>query len=208
MDCERCIATPPSRSRLSSTLDRVCIQRQKTPLSVLSDGNDDTDAGHKFYRTPNDIILCDGRKGGLVEKYFIAGLYDYDMNNPAAGFSRLSIQSSRDGTRSVPPYSGEDGNIPNPAMSTKSTVYSARRNARLQSTRKNKKPWTKPPKQGQSCPEIRDKLVRETPDLDEGSSGTDYPSLTFRQCFGTNLNSRADRTPPPAPRGSVAAIFG
>ena len=102
MDCERCIATPPSRSRLSSTLDRVCIQRQKTPLSVLSDGNDDTDAGHKFYRTPNDIILCDGRKGGLVEKYFIAGLYDYDMNNPAAGFSRLSIQSSRDGTRSVP----------------------------------------------------------------------------------------------------------
>ena len=68
-------------SRLS-----LYIQRRKTPFAALADANAAMEAGHRFYRSPNDVILFDCGMGGSVNPEYLAGLFGYDMENPRIPF--------------------------------------------------------------------------------------------------------------------------
>ena len=88
------------------------IQRRKTPFAILTDGNAAMEDGHRFYRTPNDVVLCDGGMDGLLVPDYLVGLYDYYMANHRDRFSRLRLSAAKSGVRPVPPHSGELGDIP------------------------------------------------------------------------------------------------
>ena len=62
------------------------IQRNKTPFSLLVDAKAATDAGHRFYATPNDVVLHDGGMNGLIEPEYIVGIHDFDMSQPHEDF--------------------------------------------------------------------------------------------------------------------------
>ena len=108
-----------------NTRQSLYIQRSKTPFAVLVDADSAMLAGHRFYRTPNDVILRDGGMDAVLEPEYLKAIFDYDMSNPRDSFSRLCIIAAKSGLRPVPPHSGDLSDIPpleSPAVKMKITV--------------------------------------------------------------------------------------
>ena len=97
-----------------SARQSLYIQRQKTPFSLLIDGDAAGAAGCAFYQSPHEVAICDGGVEGVVDKRFLVSLYDYDVANHRVGFNRLSMKAAIDGIKPAQPFSEEPDDITGP----------------------------------------------------------------------------------------------
>ena len=87
----------------------------------MIDGGSVAAEGLQFSESENEVVLCDGGTEGVIDAKFVVALYDFDLSDPDVGFSRLSMQAAKDGSRPGPQYSGLSGNFPRLGLSVLST---------------------------------------------------------------------------------------
>ena len=171
------------------------IQRNKTPFALLIDAKAATEAGHRFYMTPNDVVLCDGGMDGLIEPEYILGVFDFDMACPQDGFSRLCINAARDGVRPVPPHTGSNDDIPKNLPRLEDVDYRVLsredRNTPKETSTEEKRPGLK----SNIAAKYGPLSLTSSEDVTEGTAAS-----------GPVLRPRKERSPPPPPGSSSKPV--